>query len=195
MSLVREFAAGVEELKVLQAEYAVLRTQVSKGARRACEERFKPWWECAEVLVGLGDGQTEARARERRATFDPQRERDILAAMLAGPATADEWEHVPARPHPYNTAPRTATGAFFRSSDCVAQPQPQPQRARRRSRIGLHGLRELLKAFKTDPPPQPAEAKLALRPETLPSLMVYVHATRQHCHTALETMQHLANCT
>ncbi|UZJ56922.1 hypothetical protein CBS101457_006242 [Exobasidium rhododendri] len=56
---VRDFAVGIEELKGLQERYQILRDQIDEHelVRTQNEEEFSNWWECAEVLVGLGEGR------------------------------------------------------------------------------------------------------------------------------------------
>ncbi|KAJ9478618.1 hypothetical protein PHBOTO_002128 [Pseudozyma hubeiensis] len=64
MNLVRDFAKGIEELKVLKASYMdhKIRTQlVSLDA----DEKVRNWLECADVLIGLGEGRTESDSTAR----------------------------------------------------------------------------------------------------------------------------------
>ncbi|TKY87688.1 hypothetical protein EX895_003269 [Sporisorium graminicola] len=64
ISLVRDFARGIEELKVLKASYidSKIRTPLSPSD---VEERVQNWLECADVLIGLGEGRSESDATAR----------------------------------------------------------------------------------------------------------------------------------
>jgi len=83
MTYLRDFAHGITELKTLQARYhaALLelhRYQDQSGPKSTrskellgqlgdIELLYAPWWECADVLIGLGDGRSDA---DRSATLD-----------------------------------------------------------------------------------------------------------------------------
>ncbi|KAK0533183.1 hypothetical protein OC835_003093 [Tilletia horrida] len=76
MTYLRDFARGITELKALQARYhaALLELhrhqeggQLMDGEMEELlrklddvELSYAPWWECADVLIGLGDGRGEA---------------------------------------------------------------------------------------------------------------------------------------
>ncbi|GAC98885.1 hypothetical protein PHSY_006480 [Pseudozyma hubeiensis SY62] len=64
MNLVRDFAKGIEELKVLKASYMdhKMRTQLVSSD---VEEKVRNWLECADVLIGLGEGRTESDSTAR----------------------------------------------------------------------------------------------------------------------------------
>ncbi|EPQ29955.1 uncharacterized protein PFL1_02627 [Pseudozyma flocculosa PF-1] len=68
ITLVRDFAKGVEELKALQAQHDRLRRAlssadpVSRHRIDEIEQQFQNWWDCADVLVGLGQGRSDADA-------------------------------------------------------------------------------------------------------------------------------------
>lgn len=143
MSRVKDFANGIEELTALRERYQnrVSQYSATDPSRLKVEEEYGSWWECAEVLIGLGQGkggrddetnidtldqvqpfstspsdssgpmpahigtrrthsavssasnQAGARPPSSRASssrsIDPQREMDILSAMLAGTPMED----------------------------------------------------------------------------------------------------------
>ena len=64
ISLVRDFAKGIEELKVLKASYMDQKMR-SPLAKSEVEQRVQNWLECADVLIGLGEGRSESDATAR----------------------------------------------------------------------------------------------------------------------------------
>ncbi|CDU22977.1 uncharacterized protein SPSC_01607 [Sporisorium scitamineum] len=64
ISLVRDFARGIEELKVLKASYMDHKMKTPL-APSDVEERVQNWLECADVLIGLGEGRSESDATAR----------------------------------------------------------------------------------------------------------------------------------
>lgn len=59
ISLVRDFAKGIEELKTLKASYMDQRMKAPLHTSDV-EERVQNWLECADVLIGLGEGRSES---------------------------------------------------------------------------------------------------------------------------------------
>ncbi|SJX65946.1 uncharacterized protein SRS1_16500 [Sporisorium reilianum f. sp. reilianum] len=100
ISLVRDFARGIEELKVLKASYMdhKVRTPLAPSD---VEERVQNWLECADVLIGLGEGRSEADATARVDTLshtplsahvDTRRTTFSDASIHASPASPlDGW--------------------------------------------------------------------------------------------------------
>ncbi|KAF6767418.1 hypothetical protein PSEUBRA_004748 [Kalmanozyma brasiliensis GHG001] len=68
INLVRDFAKGIEELKVLKASYMDQRATTPLLSSEA-EERIRNWLECADVLIGLGEGRSEADSAARVETL------------------------------------------------------------------------------------------------------------------------------
>lgn len=64
ISLVRDFAKGIEELKMLKASYLDHKMRASLSSSDV-EERMQNWLECADVLIGLGEGRSEADSAAR----------------------------------------------------------------------------------------------------------------------------------
>ncbi|PWZ01698.1 hypothetical protein BCV70DRAFT_78795 [Testicularia cyperi] len=61
MNLVRDFAKGIEELKNLKVHYMRAKLD-SLDTGYSEDEKVKNWLECAEVLIGLGEGRSESDA-------------------------------------------------------------------------------------------------------------------------------------
>ncbi|SOV09143.1 uncharacterized protein UDID_15050 [Ustilago sp. UG-2017a] len=64
ISLVRDFAKGIEELKMLKSSYLDHRMRAPLSSADV-EDRMQNWLECADVLIGLGEGRTEADSAAR----------------------------------------------------------------------------------------------------------------------------------
>ncbi|SPO32109.1 uncharacterized protein UTRI_02666 [Ustilago trichophora] len=64
ISLVRDFAEGIEELKTLKASYMDQRMKAPLHTSDV-EERVQNWLECADVLIGLGEGRSESDSAAR----------------------------------------------------------------------------------------------------------------------------------
>ena len=64
MNLVRDFAKGIEELKVLKASYMDYKMNTPRITSNAGES-VQNWLECADVLIGLGEGRSESDATAR----------------------------------------------------------------------------------------------------------------------------------
>lgn len=80
LTSVRAFANGVEELKSLRDDYERLRQRLISGnddsislslqvSFERIEKAYNNWWECAEVLINLGDGK-EASAQNNLVDHD-----------------------------------------------------------------------------------------------------------------------------
>lgn len=65
ISLVRDFAKGIEELKTLKASYMDHRMMRSMPAASEAQDRVQNWLDCADVLIGLGEGRSEADSAAR----------------------------------------------------------------------------------------------------------------------------------
>ena len=68
ITLVRDFAKGIEELKMLKASYMDQKLQAPL-ATSDVEERVQNWLECADVLIGLGEGRSESDSAARVETL------------------------------------------------------------------------------------------------------------------------------
>ncbi|SNX83673.1 uncharacterized protein MEPE_02380 [Melanopsichium pennsylvanicum] len=64
ISLVRDFAKGIEELKLLKASYMYHQTRAPLSSADA-QASVQNWLECADVLIGLGQGRSEADSAAR----------------------------------------------------------------------------------------------------------------------------------
>ncbi|PWN51054.1 hypothetical protein IE53DRAFT_386592 [Violaceomyces palustris] len=87
ISFVRDFAKGVEELKALRLQYSTImqgiedpssyqgppgerkRPQGVQGRLSRVEARYATWWECADVIIGLGEGRSEADEKAQLETL------------------------------------------------------------------------------------------------------------------------------
>ncbi|SPO25220.1 uncharacterized protein UTRI_02666_B [Ustilago trichophora] len=102
ISLVRDFAKGIEELKTLKASYMDQRIKAPLHTSDV-EERVQNWLECADVLIGLGEGRSESdsaaqvdtvshtplatRVDNRRTTFSDASSYALPRSPLEGPTS------------------------------------------------------------------------------------------------------------
>lgn len=64
INLVRDFAKGIEELKSLKASYMHHKVRAPLSSSDV-EDRVQNWLECADVLIGLGEGRSESDTAAR----------------------------------------------------------------------------------------------------------------------------------